>query len=225
MVADWDCNFVFSKDEILQWRNNDFYLFLLGQHMVQGSTNTFYREGWRDTHYYNAGKDKAFRKMKSKTVFGSFTRRANKNIKTPTSRSDLDVVKTKVFFEGVAHEVYMPKSTKRTFIPEVGMNFTVDASIHPYHFYIRQSKFIFIWKRVPNGKSFDFTPLLMYGKGEWPDELKHIYLLFDTARILRENIREYHFINFIIRKKQRSHATYLDWVEFQYIINNSGELY
>jgi len=64
-VADWDCDFLYTPEEILKWRDEKFYCFILGQHTVHGKVNAFYRDGWEETNYYRRGRQRAFRPSRS----------------------------------------------------------------------------------------------------------------------------------------------------------------
>ena len=70
MIEEWDCDFLWTKEEIEKWRHEDFYLFLLGQHTIQGKINGRFKEDWKESGYYKRGKARAFKRRDSRPYVG-----------------------------------------------------------------------------------------------------------------------------------------------------------
>lgn len=222
-VSTWDCEFRFTPEEIQKWRHEDFYLFLYGQKTIQGSFNSRYSKDWQDSRYYRVGKAKAFKESKPKVKRLQEPRKLK--IKTIQPRAVTTNKKYKIFYDGILYTILAPKTSRKRFVPEVGMNITIDAKDQYYFYYIRQSKYIFVFDNSILNRPLDLTSIL-YGRGEWPKNLQHITLCFDAQRIVDEAIREYHFLNFIIRNKRLSYAVYTDWLEFRLLAETSpGSIY
>lgn len=223
-IVDWDCDFTFSREEIDKWRHEHFYLFLYGQHCLQGKHNTRYNaDTWMQSKYYKVGKARAYTINKAKN--NRSAKPYDLRVRVPKSRAVTRQKTFKIFYDGILYNLIGPDTQRKKFIPEVGMNLTVDAQGQYYYYYLRQSKYIFVYSNSPLRPPIDVTNIL-YGRGEWPSSLRHITFCFDGPRILEECIREYHFINFIIKNRRVSYATYADWLEFRFLVETSpGSIY
>lgn len=222
VIENWGCDFLFTKEEILEWRKEPFYCFILGQHTMQGRINNNYRADWQESNYFKRGHARAFRPEKKKvnTKKGpGFT-----NIKTTVERDINKYHESFVRYRGMVLPVMIPYTTRVRFKPLPGMNFTIDAKVGPYIYNLRERQFIFAWKKVVEDMPYDFTATLN-GVGEWPTRFKSITLNFDVDWIQAKAVREYHFINFILSKKKRSWATYDDWFDFRAMIADRGTIY
>jgi len=222
VVESWDCDFLFTKEEILKWRAEPFYCFILGQHTMQGKINANYRADWKATGYYKRGRSRAFRKE----VVRTHLKRGPEfvNVKKVVEREITRYHDSFVRYRGTILKVMVPNTKRTKFKPNVGLNFTIDASSGPFLYNIRDRQFIFAWKRVLEDMPFDFTALLN-GRGDWPDRFVDIKLNFDVDWIQNNAIREYHFINYVLSKKKRSWADYNDWFEFRALIAHRGTIY
>ncbi len=224
VVKDWDCDFLFTPEEISKWKNNNFYCFILGQHTIAGTINAQYREGWKNTYYFKRGYARAHRKstasnnykFKKGPVFG----RVAKVVERPIT----NYVQSFIRYKGFITHVSVPVTNRTKFEPISGLNFTPDANKGPYLYNLRDKQFLFIWKKVFEDMPFDFTQVLV-GRGNWPDRLRHVTLNFDSDWIEENAIREYHFINFILSKKKRSWAKISDWHDFKSILARRGTIY
>lgn len=219
-ISTWDCDFTFEQAEIEEWRHEDFYLFLLGQFVIQGKFNSKYKNSWKDSKYYFAGKNRAFRVEKPKKTGGLIVRPFRSKISVPKPTVSKKERTYKIVYNGDLYKIRALESKKVRIIPKIGMNITRDAIANHYHYYIQQSKYIFVHDRTPLCNSIDLTNVLL-GRGLWPDVLSKITLCFDADRIVKEGFREYHFINYILRKRRTSYATYADWLEFRLLADTA----
>jgi len=224
MVKDWDCDFLYTPEEILKWREEPFYLFILGQHTVHGKVNAKYRENWKETNYYRRGKARAFRPSVSSNDYKQKKGMVFKNVKKVVERPITEYHNSFIRYRGYVSHVAVPRTKRTKFTPLTGVNFTPDANKGPYIYNLRDRHYIFVWKKVFEDMPFDFTALL-YGKGEWPERLKHVTLNFDSEWIEENSVREYHFINYILSKKKRPWAKYADWNAFKLLIQRRGTIY
>lgn len=224
VVEDWDCDFLFTLEEIVKWRHEDFYCFILGQHTLHGKVNSQYRSNWKESNYYKRGKARAFRKSKSTNNYKFKKGMVFGNVNKIIARTINIYHKSFIRYKGSVLEVSVPQTRRTKFEPIHGLNFTPDADKGPYLYNIRDKQFVFIWKKVAEDMPFDFTALL-YGRGNWPDRLAHVTLNFDVEWIEEESVREYHFINYLLSRKKRSWAQIEDWQDFKELLAKRGTIY
>lgn len=223
-IEDWDCDFLYTPEEIAKWRDNKFYCFILGQHTIHGKVNARYREDWENSNYYRRGRARAFREVKATNKYKFRRGYTFESIKKPIPREVTIFKESFIRYKGRQFKAMIPRSTRVKFVPQQGLNYTIDANKGPYIYDIRDHQYIFLWKRVYEDMPFDFTSILM-GRGHWPERLKKVTLNFDVDWINQEGIREYHFINFVLSKKKRSWAIKSDWDAFRRLIVKNGTIY
>ena len=214
-----NCNFTFSREEIILNRGNDFYLYLLGRHKNRQNKAWLYPNcvsNYLDTGYYKIGQRYAFEEPEEpKPRLLKLLKKINKTeFKTigyvpyefytdrhPTRYSWAHINGVKIPFKVLLDHI-------EYYQPLPGINPTKSINKCPYKYSIGVSTYYFCWKRPV--RFIDVTRVFS-GQMDWPENLNKI--IFDRKLDITKVYIGYPYLYYLLTKGYKF-ATKKNYMEF-----------
>lgn len=215
VVADWDCEFNFSIEEIKIWYRVNFYVFLYGRTRVSSYINADFFPNWKETSTYQIGLNKIYRKLKkysqTRVICKPVWIDRVKKYKDYFYLEDIETEfrQSKIYINGKTYPVKLPMNTKGArYRPKPGFNPVFNARKCPYKYTIAKRTYVFGWSRSKN--FIDLTKVLM-GIADYPVEVK--YIVYDL-NIDVNILGAYPFLAYLVKNKLKygSYERYINFI-------------